>query len=143
MHSLCNKVGELSHACYILLPVAHAALVEHFIVIRPRLLTSTAGQIRYFVPQPVAPLHLTRTLQLHADAHGGWCGRNQTYLENLLQHRLQTAKRRAQDFSISNVCLNCLCVHTLRVYADKVDAFAGKIVLRDERQLILSVWLVR
>jgi len=68
---------------------------------------------------------------------------NQTYLENLLQHRLQTAKRRAQDFSISNVCLNCLCVHTLRVYADKVDAFAGKIVLRDERQLILSVWLVR
>jgi hypothetical protein len=67
MHSLCNEVGELSHACYILLPVAHAALVEHFIVIRPRLLTRTAGQVRYFGQQPVAPLHLTRTLQIHGE----------------------------------------------------------------------------
>ena len=58
--------------------------------------------------------------------------KRQQYLENLLQHRLQTAKRRAQDFSVCNVRFACLLIHTLRVYADKIDAFAGKIVPREK-----------
>jgi hypothetical protein len=68
--------------------------------------------------------------------------RGETHLENLLQNNLQTAQRRTQDFSVCNICLACLGVHALWVHADKIYAFAGEIVLRDERELVLPVWLV-
>lgn len=41
---LCDKVGKFSHGRDILLPVTLAALVELFIVIRPRLLNRTGEQ---------------------------------------------------------------------------------------------------
>ena len=51
---------------------------------------------------------------------------------------MQTAERGAQDFSVCNVRFDSLRIHALRVHADKIDALAGKMVPRDERQLVLS-----
>ena len=64
---LCDKVGKFSHGRDILLPITLVALVELFIVIRPRLLNRTGGNLKKMV-DPFLAYSLLRhfTTQLRA-----------------------------------------------------------------------------
>ena len=59
-----------------------------------------------------------------------------------MQNHLQTCKGRPQNFTVRNIRLECLHIHTLWIYACEVDALAGEILLAPiaDCQPIPSAW---
>ena len=68
----------------------------------------------------------------------------EAYLKEFLKNHLQTRKRRPQNFTVCDICLDCLHIHTPRVHAREVDTLAGEIFRTPivDRQPIPFVWLV-
>lgn len=79
---------------------------------------------------------------------GQWWGTTRTseeaHLKEFLKNQLQTRKRRPQNFTVCDICLDCLHIHTPRVHAREVDTLSGEILRTPIacRQPIPSIWLV-